>query len=273
MEHSPLEESWAPAVGHRRVGRDEARRAHRSWWDGQAAGYHAEHGAFLGGRDLVWGPEGLREADAGLLGPLTGRRVLEVGCGAAQGAAWCADRGAEVLALDLSLGMLREARHHPPTPPLLQADARCLPLPDAAVDVVFTAYGALPFLPDAATVLAEWARVTRPGGRVVASVSHPVRWAFPDDPGPRGLTADRPYFDRTPYVEESEAPGRAGYVEFHRTVGDWVRALVTAGLDVLDLVEPEWTAPPEHVWGGWSGLRGALLPGTLILVAQRSDPA
>ena len=37
-------------------------------------------------------------------------------------------------------------------------------------------------LADAA--LAEAARVLRPGGRWVFSVTHPIRWAFPDDPGP-----------------------------------------------------------------------------------------
>lgn len=252
------------AVLRRDVAHPEAVSAHRRWWDAEADGYHTEHGAFLGGRDLVWGPEGLREAEAGLLGPLRARRVLEVGAGAAQGAAWCADQGAEVLALDLSAGMLRHSAEHPPPPPLLQADAGALPLPDDCMDVVFTAYGALPFLPDATAALAEWARVTRPGGRVVASVSHPVRWAFPDDPGPPGLTAAHSYFDRTPYVESRA--GRATYVEYHRTLSDWVRAWTGAGLRLVELREPEWQAPPQHVWGGWSARRGRLLPGTLVLV-------
>ena len=73
------------------------------------------------------------------------------------------------------------------------------------------------------------------------SVTHPVRWAFPDAPGPAGLVADRPYFDRTPYVE-LDADGTPTYVEHHRTLGDLVRALVAAGLRVVDLVEPEWPA-------------------------------
>ena len=39
-------------------------------------------------QDLVWGPEGLTEAAAGLLGDLAGLRVLEIGCGGGQGARW-----------------------------------------------------------------------------------------------------------------------------------------------------------------------------------------
>jgi hypothetical protein len=37
---------------------------------------------------------------------------------------------------------------------------------------------------------------------------------------------------------------------------------------VLDVVEPEWTAGNQQVWGGWSPLRGALLPGTAIYVSE-----
>ena len=37
---------------------EETARANRRWWDAEAADYYAEHGAFLGDADFVWGPEG-----------------------------------------------------------------------------------------------------------------------------------------------------------------------------------------------------------------------
>src|SRR5690606_13211789 len=64
-------------------------------------------------------------------------------------------------------------------------------------DVACDAIDALPFYPSLETVFAEVVRVLRPGGRWVFSVTHPMRWIFPDDPGPTGLTATQPYFDRT----------------------------------------------------------------------------
>ena len=77
------------------------------------------------------------------------------------------------------------------------------------------------------------------------------------------------YFDRRPYVEQDES-GAATYVEHHRTLGDRVRELTAAGLLLVDLVEPEY---PEHLgdrWGGgWSSLRGRLVPGTAIFVAAK----
>jgi hypothetical protein len=52
-------------------------------------------------------------------------------------------------------------------------------------------------------------------------------------------------------------------------VGDWVRAVVGAGLMIEDLVEPEWTPGRTQDWGQWSPERGALVPGTLILVCTK----
>jgi SAM-dependent methyltransferase len=245
----------------------EARRANRGWWDGDADSYQAEHGAFLGEVDLVWCPEGLREADAHLLGEVAGRRVLEVGCGAASAARWLATQGADVVAMDLSAGMLRHAVAGAEASgvrvPLLQADGLALPFGDGVFDVACTAFGAVPFVADSGALMREVARVLRPGGRWVFSVTHPMRWIFLDDPGERGLLAVHSYFDRSPYVER-DAAGVPTYVEQHRTLGDRLRELVAAGFVLRDLVEPEWPAGHEQLWGQWSPLRGRLFPGTAI---------
>ena len=263
----------AARVAHREATPAESARANRLWWDANAQGYYAEHGEVLGDADLLWCPEGLREADAGLLGPVAGRRVLEVGCGAAQGARWLTAQGAVVTAFDVAMGQLQQARRLDRTtgvrvPGLVQADAQQLPFRNATFDVVMSAFGAFPFVADGAGALREVARVAKPGARVVFSVTHPLRWAFPDDPGPAGLTVRQSYFDRTPYVEE-DTTGRAVYVEHHRTLGDRVRELVAAGLVLEDVVEPEWPAGRTQQWGQWSPLRGALVPGTAIFVARK----
>ncbi len=256
-------------VGRRTEDEHSSARANRRWWDAEADEYHAEHGAFLGDADFVWCPEALREADARLLGEVRGRHVLEVGCGAAMCSRWLAGQGAHPVALDLSAGMLRHARAAGARTgievPLVQADAARLPFADGRFDLAFTAFGAVPFVADSARVMREVARVLRPGGRWVFATTHPMRWCFPDDPGPGGLTATMPYWDRTPYVEYDDS-GAATYVEHHRTLGDRVREIRAAGLQLVDLVEPEWPAGHTQVWGQWSPLRGALFPGTAIYV-------
>ena len=270
----PLAADGYPAAGgvaRRPAGAAESVRANREWWDAAAPAYLSEHGADLGDVDFLWCPEGLREDRAHLLGDVAGRRVLEVGCGSAPCARWLRRAGAEVVALDLSGGMLARAaelnRATGIAVPLLQADVGALPVADASVDVVCSAFGGLPFVADVEGALAEVARVLRPGGWFVASVNHPMRWPFPDSPDPEDLRVVSSYFDRTPYVETDE-DGRAVYVEHHRTVGDWVRAVVRAGLVLEDLLEPEWTPGRTQTWGQWSPQRGALIPGTLILVCH-----
>jgi SAM-dependent methyltransferase len=257
------------------AGATESSRASRRWWDRNADEYQLEHGGFLGDARFVWGPEGLDEAEAALLGPAEGlkdRAVLEIGAGAAQCSRWLAAQGARPVALDLSRRQLQHARRidedgpaQGAPVPLVQADAGRLPFADASFDLACSAYGALPFIADTAQVQREVRRVLRPGGRWVFSVTHPVRWAFPDEAGPEGLTAVTSYFDRTPYVEQDER-GVAVYVEHHRTLGDRVREITAAGLRLVDLVEPEWPAWNDQEWGGWSPLRGRLLPGTAVFV-------
>jgi SAM-dependent methyltransferase len=252
--------------------RQESDRASRRWWDAEATAYQAEHGAFLGDADFVWCPERLREADAGLLGEVAGRRVLEVGAGAAQCTRWLLARGADPVAVDLSAGQLRHARELDRrtgvATALVQADAQSLPFADASFDLACSAFGAVPFVADSAAVMREVARVLRPGGRWVFSVTHPIRWCFPDDPGRGGLVAESSYFDRRPYVEQDDA-GHATYVEHHRTLGDRVAEIVAAGLVLDGIVEPEWPADHDQPWGQWSKLRGRILPGTAIFRTHR----
>ena len=156
-----------------------------------------------------------------------GRRPVRAGCapGRAPGRRWTCPAGccAHAAALGAATGI---------PVPLVQAGAERLPFRRGSFDLACSAFGAVPFVADPGRVMAEVARVLRPGGRWVFAVNHPMRWVFSDDPGPDGLTVRQSYFDRTPYLEVDDA-GAATYVEHHRTVGDRIRDIVAAGL-VLD---------------------------------------
>lgn len=236
--------------------------ANRRHWDADAQRYHAEHTRYLDG--FHWCPEMLSEAEARLLGDVSASAVLELGCGSAPCSNWLAQDGVGfVTGFDISRAMLERAE--PSNVPLVQADAAALPYRDDAFDVVFSAFGALPFVEDAGAVLSDIARVLRPGGRLVFSVNHPMRWVFPDDPGPVGLIAQLSYFERA-YLEHDEH-GKLTYAEFHRTFGDWVSALTGAGFILEQVLEPEWPDHLTETWGQWSPLRGRIFPGTAIFTA------
>ncbi|MGW1213111.1 class I SAM-dependent methyltransferase [Streptomyces sp. NPDC002499] len=260
-----------PEATRRQADITESSRANRGWWDRNADEYQVEHGTFLGDDRFVWSPEGLDEVEAELLGPpeeLKGKDVLEIGAGAAQCSRWLTAQGARPVALDISHRQLQHALRIGSAFPLVCADAGALPFADGSFDLACSAYGALPFVAEPVLVLKEVRRVLRPGGRFVFSVTHPIRWAFPDEPGPEGLSVSASYFDRTPYVEQDDE-GRAVYVEHHRTIGDRVRDVVAGGFRLVDLVEPEWPSWNTSEWGGWSPLRGNLIPGTAVFVCVR----
>jgi 2-polyprenyl-3-methyl-5-hydroxy-6-metoxy-1,4-benzoquinol methylase len=252
---------------YRHVDELEASRANRIDWDASADDYQAEHGSFLRDVGFVWCPEGLDESEAGLLGELSGRRVLEVGCGAAQCSRWMNTQGATTVGFDLSVRQLQHSRRIDQESgvavPVACATVTALPFADQAFDIVCSAFGALPFVVDIGRALSEMARVVHPGGLVAFSVVHPLRRMFPDDPTTEGLHATRSYFDRRSYVE-TDGVGSPTYVEPHHTLGDWIDAITSAGLVVERIIEPEW--PPRHdrVWGGWGPERGRVLPGTAI---------
>jgi SAM-dependent methyltransferase len=98
-----------------------------------------------------------------------GMAVLDVGCGSGLTLVLAAERGAVPSGVDISPGLLAIARDRLPRADLREADMESLPFGDAAFDAV-TGINAFQFAGDPRQALHEAARVTRPGGRVVASL-------------------------------------------------------------------------------------------------------
>jgi FAD/FMN-containing dehydrogenase/SAM-dependent methyltransferase len=98
-----------------------------------------------------------------------GTRLLDVGCGSGLTLVLARQRGAVPAGLDISPGLLQVARDRLPDADLREGDLEFLPFGDAAFDAV-TGINAFQFAGDPRQALREAARVTRPGGRVVASL-------------------------------------------------------------------------------------------------------
>lgn len=103
-----------------------------------------------------------------------GDLVVEVGCGTGVGLARLGEAGRRVVGADLVLANLRVAADHSP---VIAADAQRLPVRDgsAALTAILEA---IYYMPDQRAAVAEMARATASGGRLVLSCPDPRRSGF-----------------------------------------------------------------------------------------------
>ncbi|GAA2654659.1 hypothetical protein GCM10010400_08650 [Streptomyces aculeolatus] len=187
-----------------------------------------------------------------LLDPLPAGVALDAACGTGRMTALLAARGHRTIGVDSSPDMLARAGQRVPEGDFRLGALDALPVADGAADVVVCAL-ALTHVPDLGPVLAEFARVLRPGGHLVTSDLHPERVALGSVPAVR------------------LPDGSPGRVETYRhAVGDYVRAALAAGFEVLGCEEPGVPAaedaevPPAATdpgpWEAWPWSLRELVP-------------
>lgn len=162
-----------------------------------------------------------------LLDALPPGAVLDAACGTGRYAARLAAQGHQVTGVDSSPDMLAKARVRVPSATFLLGHLDRLPLADDTVDTVVCAL-ALSHLPALQPVLAEFARVLRPGGHLMISDAHPeliLRGSVPHALGPNG------------------SPGLVA--SYRHSTGDYLRAGLAAGFAVRRCEEPRVDVPDE----------------------------
>ncbi len=122
--------------------------------------------------DRNWDTHLDRMLDAFVRGIPSGGCVLDLGCGPGRDVALLAERGFQVVGMDLSIGMLQEAqRRGVSSLGLVCADMRSLPVARGAFDGVWASASLLHLeRAEAPVALSETARVLRSRGRLYLSV-------------------------------------------------------------------------------------------------------
>lgn len=164
-----------------------------------------------------------------------GERVLDVATGGGHTALALARQGVDVTAVDLTAEMLAAAQAYAESQGVttiryVVGDAEALPFSDGAFDIVTCRYAAHHF-PHPAAAVGEWARVLRPGGRLLLG----------DVVSPEDLTSDT-------FLNTVEILRDPSHVRDH-TVAQWYTMLEAAGFTVttagvfpLRLEFASWTA-------------------------------
>ncbi len=215
----------------------------RELWTRSNSEYTAEHGRRSWAQDdIVWGMWGVPESELRALPDVTGRDVVELGCGTAYLSAWLARRGARPVGVDVTPAQLATARElqreHDLEFPLVEADAAETGLPHASCDLVVSEYGASIWV-DPYRWVPEAARLLRPGGDLIFLRSSTLVILCAPDAGIAQETLQRPQFG----MHRFEWP--EGGVEFHLPHGDWIRLLRANRFEILDLIELQAPADAE----------------------------
>jgi SAM-dependent methyltransferase len=216
--------------------------------------------------EIDWGVFGIPESELGVLGDVSGKDVIELGCGTAYFSAWLVRRGARVTGLDVTPAQLETARRCQRETglefPLVEASAEDVPLPDASFDLALSEYGASIWC-DPQRWIPEAARLLRPGGELVFLCNSPLSMLCAPDEGPVEDRLVRPQFGG---LGRMEWPGEQG-VDFHLGHGDWLALLRANGFEVealhalrapegardhayYEFVPAEWARkwPAEDLW-------------------------
>lgn len=200
-------------------------------------------------------------------------RILDLACGTGRIALPLAARGLDVAGIDISRRALEVARAAAPALDLRHGDMRDLPWEDAWFDGVvnvWTAFGYFQSQSDDERVLAEVARVLRPGGVfVLDSVNQaallrnlqPRSWSELEN---GTLFLERREVDLLTgrvqaYWSLVDASGRRDHAFDHRlyTIAEYRAMLQRAGLQTLE------------VYGGFDGSLVGLDSWRAVIVAQR----
>jgi len=158
-----------------------------------------------------------------LMGDVRGLRVADLGCGTGVNALWMAENGAEVTGVDLSPGMLAEARAKPGAGSvhfIEQSLENVLPLERDAFDRVLCSL-ALEHVVDLARAFGEMARIVRPNGQVVVVEMHPAMLL-------KGVSAH--FHD--PKTGRDVRPRSVGH-----QISDFLTAALGAGLTLTEITE------------------------------------
>lgn len=241
--------------------RDHDHVAHnRKFWDADADAYQREHGAALDAAPMAWGAYRIPEADLGVLGDVRDATMLELGCGAAQWSVALAARGSHAIGLDVSNAQLGYARDADAKLPLALASGEQLPFRAASFDVVFGDHGALSFC-DPDVVLAECARILRPGGTLAFCCTHPLLYLTWDQRKERQTRRLQIRYDQLGRMNVGD-----GTIDWVLTASEWIPLLRAHGFEIEDCIElcapdnantsyheyapPKWARkwPAEWIW-------------------------
>lgn len=184
-----------------------------------------------------------------LLPDVSGRQVVDLGCGFGWFSRWAQEHGAaSVRGIDISTKMLERARAETAAASVeyRRLDLELLDLDPGSADLVFSSL-ALHYVRDLDRLLSSVAAALMPGGALVFSVEHPILSA-PTSQKFESSEGGNRVWPLDNYLVEGERVRSwfvDGVVKEHRTVATYVNTVIDAGLVVDRIIE--WGSSADDI--------------------------
>lgn len=241
----------------------------KKWWEGQSRDYNKEVKIPVG---IHYGPGSPDERKLKLLGNIKGKKILELGCGAAQCSIAMAKKGAHVTGIDISGEQLKFAKRladkNKVKIKFYEGDIKKLSqIKSDSQDIVFSEF-ALMYVDDLKKCFKESRRVLKKNGLFVFSMSHPFYRIFDS----KTLKIKVSYFKTGKKVQIFFDPTKK-FVTYEHTISDIYNPLVEARFKVEKIIEPD--SRKKYPYDPWYGLWDytpkllKLVPPTIIFKARK----
>lgn len=254
----------------------------RKSWDKIAVEYRRRY--FISTETVHYGPLCPGEDKLRLIGPIAGKKAIDLGCGGGQNAIALAKSGADVTAIDFSTNQLAEAERLAISSKVnvqfLRRDITDLTgLPDNSFDLALSAC-AMAFVKDLGGAIAEVARILKDDGKFILSVMHPMQYILDGDQDSMTFNSTFPFRPRLLRWNWEFPQAKARFQHYLRSVADYHNTLVESGLIVTRILEPKPTLQTPHYGFSKEIMReypyiARHLPITLIFVSikrQKESP-
>jgi ubiquinone/menaquinone biosynthesis C-methylase UbiE len=204
-------------------------------------------------REVVhYGPLCPGEDRLGLLGDISGKKVVDLGCGGGQNSVALKKMGAEVMGVDISseqTGLAEKlAKECGLSIEFKTADISSLPFVGASTQDLALSACAVSFVENIDRFFSETFRILKSRGRFILSDMNPLQYVI--DETENGIMFNNPFFQKSLSInwswEFDELTRAPRFRHFVRPLTQYHNLLVEAGFAVNKILEPEPTLDTPH---------------------------
>lgn len=232
----------------------------RDWWEKRSLNYQKDYNLPI---EIDYGPGVPDESKLKIIGPVKGKKVLELGCGGGQSSVAFAKKGAKVIGMDISKNQInfatKLAKKNKVYVDFRLGDFQNLSkIKPKSQDIVFSAWAFL-YSPNISKLFKEVNRVLKKGGLFVFSQDHPFFYCFKN----KKLEIKQSYF-KSGRVKDGY------FIAFRRTTSEIFNALKDANFDVERILEPY--SGGENLWKDekyFSRKKISMIPTTIIFKTRK----